>query len=135
MKPVEKLVPKNIFDFSGIEELKILSDEEIEPVIPELLAWMKDMNWPIAKEMPSLLAKHTKLVVPHIIEILQPEQMECDWKSSIIYNLLPLLDVENLLMIRPTLVRITANPTWGEKSDKTNIATEEILKENGWEYN
>lgn len=40
----EELVPKNKFDFSGIEELHMLSDEEIEPVLPFLLEWMKDMN-------------------------------------------------------------------------------------------
>ena len=54
MRQVKNLVPKNKFDFSGMEELMKLSDEEIEPVIPELLAWMKDMNWPVAKEMPAL---------------------------------------------------------------------------------
>lgn len=58
MKKVEDLVPKNKFDLNGIEALKTLSDEEILPVIPELLAWMKDLNWPVAKEMPALLVLH-----------------------------------------------------------------------------
>ena len=42
--------------------------------------------------MPDLLALHQKVLIPHIIEILQPEQSEGDWKTYIIDFLLPLLD-------------------------------------------
>lgn len=128
MKQVKNLVPKNKFDFSGMEELMKLSDEEIEPVIPDLLAWMKDMNWPVAKEMPALLALHQETLIPHIIEILQPEQWECDWKTNIIHDLLPLLDEKYLLMLKPALERIMKNPTEGELDEGTNIQAENILK-------
>ena len=127
MKQVKNLVPKNKFDFSGMEELMKLSDEEIEPVIPDLLAWMKDMNWPVAKEMPALLALHPKTIIPHIIEIFQPEQPECDWKTYIIQELLPLLDKKYLLMLKPSLERIAKNPTWEELEEETNIAAEDII--------
>ena len=128
MKKVKDLVPKNISDFSGMEELKKLSDEEIAPVIPDLLAWMKDMNWPVAKEMPDLLAPHQKVLIPHIIEILQPEQSECDWKTYIIWELLPLLDEKYLSMLKPSLERIVKNPTSGELYEETNMHAEDILK-------
>lgn len=128
MKQVKNLVPKNKFDFSGMEELMKLSDEEIEPVIPDLLAWMKDMNWPVANEMPALLALHQEVLIPHIIEMLQPEQLECDWKTYVIQDLLPLLDEKYLLMLKPALERIVKNPTWGELDEVTNIQAEKFLK-------
>lgn len=128
MKQIKNLVPKNKYDFSGMEELMKLSDEEIEPVIPDLLAWMKDMNWPVAKEMPDLLALHQETLIPHIIEILQPEQGESDWKYYIINYLLPLLDEKYLLMLKPALERIVKNPTRGELAEETNIAAENFLK-------
>lgn len=132
MKRVEDLVPKNKFDFSGIDELKLLSDEEIIPILPALLGWMKDMNWPIAKEMPMLLSKHQKVIIPFIIEALRPEQLECDWKYYIIVFLLPLLDEEYLLMLKPSLERIAESPTWGEKDWGTDIEAKELLdKMNG----
>ncbi len=128
MKKVKDLVPKNISDFSGIEELRKLSDEEIASVIPDLLAWMKDMNWPVAKEMPALLAPHQKVLIPHIIEILQPEQSESDWKTYIIDFLLPLLDEKYLSMLTPSLERIVKNPTLGELDERINAAAADILK-------
>ena len=135
MKRVEDLVPKNIFDFSGVEELGLLSDEEIAPILPALLEWMKDMNWPIAQEMPELLSMHQKLIIPCIIEALQPEQSECDWKTYIIQFLLPLLDSDHFLMLKPSLERIVQEPTWGEISDGTDEAAREFLQENGWYVN
>ncbi len=128
MKRVEDLLPKSKFDFSGMEELKMLSDEEIMPILPELLAWMKDMNWPVAKEMPELLSKHQKVIIPCIIEALQPEQLECDWKYYIIQFLLPLLEVKYLDKIKPCLERIAENPTQGEISDDADIAARDFLK-------
>lgn len=128
MRQVKDLVPKNKFDFSGMEELRKLSDEEIASVIPDLLAWMKDMNWPVAKEMPALLVLHQKALIPHIIEILQPEQSECDWKYYIIVFLLPLLDDDYLLMLKPSLERIVNNPTSGELDERTNEVAADILK-------
>ena len=127
MKRVEDLIPKNIFDFSGIDELKLLSDEEIMPILPALLEWMKDMTWPIAKEMPMLLSKHQKVLIPCIIEALRPEQLECDWKTFIIRSLLPLLDKDYLSMLKISLERIAESPTWGEESERTNIAARQIL--------
>lgn len=127
MKKVEDLVPKNKYDLNGIEALKTLSDEEILPVIPELLAWMRDLNWPVAKEMPALLVLHQKVIIPYIIEIFQPEQLECDWKTYIIWVLLPLLDEEHLPVLKPYLERIIENPTEGEIMEETNIAAEEFL--------
>ena len=40
---MKDLVPKDEFDCSGIEELRNLSDEEIIPVLPDLLAWIKNI--------------------------------------------------------------------------------------------
>ncbi|MCM1182825.1 MAG: DUF5071 domain-containing protein [Roseburia sp.] len=135
MKNVADLVPKNKFDLSGREALKLLSDEEIAPILPELLAWMKDMNWPVAREMPELLAPHGEAAVSCIVEALRPEQPECDWKYYIIKDLLPLLREETLCRIRPCLERIAANPTREEREEEADVGATELLmrmdRENG----
>ncbi|GFI03609.1 hypothetical protein IMSAGC005_02446 [Lachnospiraceae bacterium] len=126
-KRIEELIPKNIFDLSGIDELGKLSDDEILPILPRLLEWMKDMNWPVAKEMPMLLSRHQKVLIPSIIEALQPEQTESDWKTYIIQILLPLLDKDSLLLLKPSLERIAQSPTWGEESEKTDCEARQLL--------
>lgn len=128
MKRIEELVPKSKFDDSGMEELRLLSDEEIEPILPALLEWMKDMNWPVAREMPELLSMHPGALVPCIIEALQPEQPECDWKNYIIWCLFPKLDKKYLAMLKSCLERIAQKPTQGEIYEETNRAAKEFLQ-------
>lgn len=119
-------VPVNKFDLSGMDELAKLSDEEIAPLLPALLAWMRDINWPVARAMPPLLLKHQKVIIPHIIAILQPGQMECDWKASVIHELLPLLEEAYLALLAPSLRRIIQDPTEGEKDEGTYTAAKEL---------
>ena len=126
---LEDLIPKTKFDTDKLIELDLLSSEEIAPILPELLAWMRDMNWPVAREMPQLLAKHQKLLVPHIIDALAPEQDECDWKRWIISQLLTRFDEENLVQLKPVLKRIIDEPTWGEKSEDVDIEAADFLLE------
>lgn len=126
---IGKLVPENKFDFHGMEELKMLSDEEIAFILPELLGWMRDMNWPVAREMPTLLAGHQKVLAPCLIEVLQPGQPECDWKNYIIGSLLPLLGEECLLAIKPCLERIAKEPTREEIEEETDLAAEQFIRD------
>lgn len=79
--------------------------------------------------MPMLLSEHQKVLIPCIIEALRPEQLECDWKTFIIHGLLPLLDKDYLSMLKISLERIAESPTWGEESERTNIAARELLDE------
>ena len=48
MTDAHALVPKDKCDGSHIEELKRLSDGEIEPILPRLLAWTQDVHWPVS---------------------------------------------------------------------------------------
>lgn len=123
--------PVDKFDLSGMDELGKLSDEEIAPLLPALLAWMKDINWPVAREMPALLLKHQEIIIPHLIAILQPGQIECDWKLSVIYSLLPLLDGAHLALLAPSLRRIIQDPTEGEKDEGIHAAAKELLESIG----
>lgn len=45
---IKELIPKHKDDQKVIAGLKKLSFDELKPIIPELLEWMQDMNWPIA---------------------------------------------------------------------------------------
>ena len=43
---IKHLIPKDKGDYKNIEELKRLSFDEIEPIVPDLLVWLQDINWP-----------------------------------------------------------------------------------------
>lgn len=102
---IRELLPKNKFDNSNINRLFLLTDEEIKPIIYELLEWTQDYNWPIAKEIIPVLLEREDLIFPYIREILQSNDEE--WKYWIIKLLLPSFSVSHKNMLKDEIVRLT----------------------------
>ncbi|MDR2940650.1 MAG: DUF5071 domain-containing protein [Clostridiales bacterium] len=46
---IRELIPKNKFDIKPVPILMEISESEILPILPDLLFWMADMNWLVAK--------------------------------------------------------------------------------------
>lgn len=59
-------LPTDKHDFKSIERLSGLEESHVIPLIPELLEWVQDMNWPIAAAVADLLQKYKVYTLPHI---------------------------------------------------------------------
>src|SRR5579863_6459468 len=112
---VKELIPKNKFDLNVIPELKKLSFEQLEPIIPELLEWLQDMNWPVARYVSDILEPFADKITPEIIRILNTNDgMWKYWILGFIRNTKdPLLLVE--------IERIAKFPTIDEITDEVNL--------------
>lgn len=102
---IRELLPKNKFDNSNINRLFLLTDEEIKPIIYELLEWTQDYNWPITKEIIPVLLEREDLIFPYIREILQSNDEE--WIYWIIKLLLPSFSASHKNMLKDEIVRLT----------------------------
>ena len=113
---IRELLPKNKFDNSNINRLFLLTDEEIKPIIYELLEWTQDYNWPIAKEIIPVLLEREDLIFPYIREILQSNDEE--WIYWIIKLLLPSFSASHKNMLKDEIVRLTNS---SEEDYKENV--------------
>ncbi|WP_178075963.1 DUF5071 domain-containing protein [Paenibacillus oralis] len=52
---IRELIPKHKQDYERVEQLKTKTLEEIKPILPELLEWLQDMNWPIAQDIENIV--------------------------------------------------------------------------------
>lgn len=68
---IQNLLPKDKFDIETVENLKNFSFEEIQPIVPELLEWLQDCNWPISKPILNILLPFTDKISFNILEILK----------------------------------------------------------------
>lgn len=114
MHDIRTLIPKHKDDNSGMPELMTLTETEIAPILPNLLSWIADWNWPIAGEMLMLLARFPQSLKPLLQQALTPAEPDTLLKYWIIVKLLPLLPPENMAEFKPCLARTTANPTPAE---------------------
>lgn len=126
----EPALPKDKYDIEAVEKLELLDDEQLEPVIPQLLEWIQDMNWVIAPLVCDLLAQHCRIVEPHLYALLKPENTDGIWKYNIIKYLLEMWggypDDER---ITSEIARIAEHPTDSEKQELADEAASKFLED------
>ena len=71
MFSVRALLPKNKFDLDAVSKLQTLDCREIEPLLEDLVAWIADGNWPVAKPLADLLVSVGRPAIPALRKLLQ----------------------------------------------------------------
>ena len=132
MKKRADLIPKDKFDQTTIAELMKLTQEEIRPIVPELIEWLADFNWPVAPEVAKALALFPDSVIGELKKQLTPEADDDILKYWILVGMIPLFEKEKQLLFLPELQRIVENPTKGEVLEfvleEADIWLEKLIK-------
>lgn len=122
-----KYLPKDKFDFESIEKLKKLKVSEINNLIPQLIEWIQDFNWPIAKDIISiLLIADDDILLSEIRKILQSD--DNIWKYWCLRKLVKKKDKKFIFALKKDLEKISLNPSKGELFDNVDIEASEILE-------
>lgn len=101
---------------------------EIAPILPALLTWLQDINWPAAKELLPVLALHQVALTPLILRVLSPEETDEIWKYWIISSLMPLFSDANRTAILPSIQRIAERPTENERLEEVDVVAMAFLQ-------
>lgn len=110
-----RLVPESKLDIEALTNLKKLNREEVLPILPELLEWTKDPNWPIASPLKSILIPFGYDLIS-LIQITLRNEDET-WKHSLLTFFLPDFDISVIESLEDDLNRIHKNPTVSEKRE------------------
>lgn len=116
------LIPKHKFDQKVIGRLKTLSFEQLKPIIPDLLEWLQDMNWPIARPIADILKPFADRLTPEIIKILKTD--DGMWKLWVLINLAR--NTTDPLLLKE-IERIAKFPFRYEIEDEVNLEAIAIL--------
>ena len=119
---IKNLIPKSKSDYTVIEGLKKLSFEEIKPIIPDLLEWLQDINWPIPNSISDVLKPFADKLTPYLLKILKTN--DGTWKLWILTVFGRQTKDECLLK---EIGRIAKFPTKDEIADEVNIEAIAIL--------
>ena len=122
------LIPKDKHDKSTISELMRISEEEVIPILPQILDWIADMNWPIATDMIKVLIRFPNSLVNPIKQALAPKSEDVMLKYWIIKELLPQLTYEAQYALWVDFVRISENPTEVERTEGVDVVAYDFNK-------
>lgn len=124
---ISELIPKDKFDIETANKLPNYTYEELKPIIPELLTWIQDMNWPVSKPVANYLQTLTEHLSNDIIEILQgTDDIWKYWTLHVfgLWNLKPLNE-----LVRKEIERIAITPTESERTEEVDQIANELLGE------
>ncbi|MBT9518713.1 MAG: DUF5071 domain-containing protein [Methyloversatilis discipulorum] len=127
---LSSLLPAGKHDTAKAEAIVTLGYPEVEPILPSLLEWVQDLNWPVASVLCPFLASIGTPLAPHIRRILQTN--DDTWKYSLLAGIVaesaPLADE-----LSSELQRLVSFPTAGEREEELNIHAHEIIMRHGSE--
>ena len=120
------LIPRNKKDFKRVEKLKNLDRNKILPLLPDLLVFTQDMNWPVAPAILEILLTFPTEIVPHVQDFLSSD--DDNWKWFILHFLISELPEESKVHFKEYLKRVAENPTKNELAEELPEIANEILK-------
>ena len=123
---LEDCIPKNKHDKESVSRTRLVGFPGIDPILPQLLMWLQDLNWPVAYEVLELLSDADAEIVPHIKTILASQ--DGAWKYSLLsFGLLSRLEPTIRGALRDDLERLIASPTEDDIREEVNLAAMEIF--------
>ena len=125
MNNLNERLPRDKFDFKSVNKIKKMEKENIIPLIPWLLEWIQDMNWPIAPEVAEILIALPKETVPHIKNVFSTN--DDIWKFWCLDYLVKKLPTEYKELLKNDLIRLITTPTEGEKLEEVDLKARGIL--------
>jgi hypothetical protein len=124
---IRELIPKDKGDVATARKLKEYSYEEIKDIIPDLLMWLQDMNWPVAGPVADYLETITARITPQIITVLLTNDPTWKYWCLVVFGWVKPIDPLLLEEIRQLTTRITPF----EIEEGVLEESLDILKENG----
>ncbi|HEY2495266.1 MAG TPA: DUF5071 domain-containing protein [Paenibacillus sp.] len=120
------LLPRDKHDFERVSELKNIDKNDLIKLIPELLEWLQDINWPIAIEVAKLLLTIPQATIPFISNVLAGG--DDIWKEWCLRYFVMELPDGLRKSLQEDLERIAYRPTKGEELEEVHLTAQEILK-------
>jgi hypothetical protein len=124
MKDLSELLPRDKHDFERVSNLKNINKKDLIKLIPELLEWLQDINWPIAVEITKLLLSVPQETIPYVRVLEGGDDIWKEWCLRYFVMELP-EDLRQIL--QDELVRIAYKPSKGEQLEEVHITAREIL--------
>jgi hypothetical protein len=119
------MLPRNKLDTERAKAIVSLGFPAAEPILPELLEWVQDGNWPVAQVFFPFLAEIGGHLAPHLRKVL--ETRDESWKWFVMGQIVA-SSKELASILRPELMRIATSPSVGEKAEGLDSLAKEILQ-------
>jgi uncharacterized protein DUF5071 len=126
---LSELVPKHKFDLGTAQEAVAAGFPTVAPILPDLMKWIQDCNWPVAHILAPFLASIGEPLLPEVRRVL--ETTDGVWKYWTLARIVAHWPKDLIVKLRPELLRLGTSPTPSEREDEVDVYAREILIDSG----
>jgi hypothetical protein len=119
------LIPKGEHDTERAEKLVALGYPAVAPIVPELIEWLRDGNWPVARILGPFLQTIGLPLVPEIRRVFATD--DYGWQYFLLVFLVN--TPEMVAALRAELTRLAEHPTPREAEEALDELAQECLEE------
>ena len=120
-------IPKDKSDRDAVKRAIEIGYPGINPILPDLLVWLQDINWPIAQDLVPLLKNAGTGIAPHINAILN--STDSGWKYFVVSWLCKSVNNDVWSLIEPDVVRLAEAPSERDAEEEVHLVAAEVLEE------
>lgn len=102
----ELLLPKNKYDTSNIDKLKLISDIEFSHIADELLTWLQDASWPVFNKVCDIIIERQNEITKHISKILLND--DYIWQYNVLRYAVRQFSSENRMKLMSSINALTS---------------------------
>lgn len=123
----EDLVPATKSDTVRARAAAVAGYPAVASVMPELVEWLQDGNWPVAHVLGPFLRSLGG--VPELVTCVRDvlEGSDDIWKYWVLHGVVSGWEAESLLLVEPQLSRLALRPTANEAAEEVDDAAKELL--------
>lgn len=122
---LSQYIPTDKFDEDAVRRAEAVGFPALDPVLPDLLMWIQDLNWPVARGLARLLAQAGPVIVPHIRAVLLSDDGE--WKSSILNSWAEAVPVAVLELFSDELAGLAVTPTKDDRASEVDLIARALI--------
>ncbi|MFC6648461.1 DUF5071 domain-containing protein [Paenibacillus rhizoplanae] len=91
----------------------------VKPILPGLLQWIQDMNWPGSRRIATLLRETGDPVIPYIQDVFRNQSQDEEWMYWIFEMIIDYWNKDHISQIQEELIRLTEGKTIALKALRT----------------
>jgi hypothetical protein len=123
------LIPKSKLDLDTANHAVAVGYPGVEPILGDLVEWLQDYNWPVARVLAPFLAGIGKPLVPHIDHVFSTT--DGTWKYWMIVCLISNSD-DLFEHYKQKLIQYREQPTDDGRHDELDEVARDVLVERGF---
>lgn len=122
-----ELIPKDKSDVLSAYRLEDYNYHQIKSIVPQLMEWLKDINWPVVEIIAENLLRMQDNLENEIMYVLNSDDgIWKYWIISIFGN------STKSKLIQQKIIEIATNPNIYEINCETNVAAQKVINSAKW---